>query len=61
MRSGPARAMSETARVIAGRCTAVFEQTREQGGSATEKRTGVAREQEQHGEMIVLVKPDGTR
>jgi DNA topoisomerase-1 len=37
--------MSETTRVIAGRCTTVFE------GS---------REQEQQGEMLVLVKPDGT-
>ena len=37
--------MPETAHVIAGRCTTVFE------GS---------REQEQHGDMLVLVKPDQT-
>jgi len=37
--------MPETAHVIAGRCTTVFEGTREQ---------------EQHGDAIVLVKPDGT-
>jgi DNA topoisomerase-1 len=38
-------AMPETAHVIAGRCTTVFEGTREQ---------------EQHGDMIVLIKPDNT-
>ena len=37
--------MSETAHVIAGRCTAVFEGTREQ---------------EHCGDLIVLVKPDST-
>lgn len=37
--------MPETATVIAGRCTTVFEGTREQ---------------EQHGDVIVLTKPDGT-
>lgn len=37
--------MPETAHVIAGRCTTVFEGTREQ---------------EQHGDMIVLIKPDNT-
>lgn len=37
--------MSETAHVIAGRCTTVFEGTRDQ---------------EQHGDMIALVKPDKT-
>jgi hypothetical protein len=50
--------MPEPAHVIAGRCTTVFEGTREQSGSATEKRTGIAREQEQHGDMLVVVKPD---
>lgn len=35
--------MADTTHVIAGRCTTVFE------GS---------REQEQHGDMIVLIKPD---
>ena len=38
--------MPEQAHVIAGRCTTVFEGTREQ---------------EQHGDMIVLIKPDGIR
>jgi len=52
--------MPEQAHVIAGRCTTVFEGTREQGGSATEKRTDGVREQEPHGDMIVLVKPDST-
>lgn len=37
--------MSEQIHVIVGRCTTVFEETREQGGSATEQRTGIAREQ----------------
>jgi DNA topoisomerase-1 len=37
--------MSDTAQVLAGRCTTIFEGTRER---------------EQHGDMIVLVKPDGT-
>ncbi len=37
--------MPDSARVIAGRCTTVFEGTREQ---------------EQHGDMVVLTKPDGT-
>ena len=35
--------MPDAAHVIAGRCTTVFEGTREQ---------------EQHGDMIVLIKPD---
>jgi len=34
--------MPDTAHVIAGRYTTVFEGTREQRGSATEKRTGLA-------------------
>ena len=37
--------MPDSAHVIAGRCTTVFEGTREQ---------------EQHGDMLVLIKPDGT-
>ena len=37
--------MPDSAHVIAGRCTTVFEGTREQ---------------EQHGDMLVVVKPDGT-
>jgi len=37
--------MPETAHVITGRCTTVFEGTREQ---------------EQHGDVLVIVKPDGT-
>ena len=53
--------MPDSAHVIAGRCTTVFEETREQRGSATEQRTGLAREQEQHGDMIVLAKSDSTR
>jgi hypothetical protein len=53
--------MPDPAHVIAGRCTTVFEGTREQGGSATETRTDNVREQEQHGDMVVLVKPDKTR
>ena len=53
--------MPDQAQIIAGRCTTVFEDTREQGGSATETRTDDGREQEQHGEMIALIKPDGTR
>ena len=38
--------MPDAAHVIAGRCTTVF---------------GGTREQEQHGDMLVLVKPDSTR
>jgi hypothetical protein len=38
----------------------VFEGTREQRGSATEKRTGLTRAQEQHGDVLVVVKPDKT-
>ncbi len=38
--------MPEQAHLIAGRCTTVFD------GS---------REQEQHGDVLVLVKPDSTR
>jgi len=67
--------MPETAQVIAGRCTTVFEEAREQRGSAAVERTGSAREQrgsaateragsireqERHGDMIVLIKPDNT-
>jgi hypothetical protein len=52
--------MPEQTHIIAGRCTTVFEETREQGGAATENRTDVGRKQEQHGDMIVLVKPDST-
>jgi DNA topoisomerase-1 len=37
--------MPETAHVIAGRCTTVFEGTREQ---------------QQHGDVLVVVKPDST-
>jgi len=52
--------MPDRAHVIAGRCTTVFDGTREQRGSATEKRTGIAREQERHGDMLVIVESDGT-
>ena len=38
--------MPDRAHVIAGRCTTVFDGTREQ---------------EQHGDIIVLIKPDSTR
>ena len=38
--------MSNTSHLIAGRCTTVF---------------GGTREQEQHGDMLVLVTPDSTR
>ena len=37
--------MPDAAHVIAGRCTTVFEGTREQ---------------EQHGDMLLVVKPDST-
>ena len=50
--------MPDAAHVIAGRCTTVFEGTREQRGSATE--TGLACDQERHGDMLVLIKPDST-
>lgn len=53
--------MPDSAHVITGRCTTVFEGTREQRGSATERRTGLAREQEQHGDMLVVIKPDSTK
>jgi hypothetical protein len=43
---GTTRRMSDSARVIAGRCATVFE------GS---------REQKQHGDVIVLIRPDSTR
>jgi len=38
--------MSNTAHLIAGRCTTLFEGTREQ---------------EQYGDVLVLVKPDSTK
>jgi DNA topoisomerase-1 len=38
--------MSDTVQILTGRCTTVFEGTRER---------------EQYGDMVVLAKPDGTR